>query len=220
MPGFSTPFSGDDDDGETFDKYDEFAPDSLPEPGAFLDGHDVLDGNAHLDFHDLTRELFDERGVYDMTFGYNLSRLNLDRRHPDAGYRYAVETNATSPRSDVPDDVEAADDRTVLRAEFTPTTEFCPQSDTLARGSFRAWNGLSNRHDYDLVRVRVDAMHHESESINEDMRDLERSYLDDGSVTDASAAAASEGDTTDGASTGSRPSRRDDDSGRGPTSPF
>ena len=222
MPGFSTPFSG--DDGETFDEYDEFVPDNLPEPGSFLDGHDVLDDDAHLTFHDLTRELFEERGVYDMTFGYNLARLNLDRRHPDAGYRYAVETDSESARSDTresPDnaDREAAADadvRTVLRAEFTPTTEFCPQSDTLARGSFRAWNGLSDRHDYDLVRVRVDGMHHRSESINDDMRELERSYLDDGSVTNATS------DTSDdGASAGPEPTRdRDGGSGRGPTSPF
>jgi len=216
MPGFSTPFSGD-DDGETFDEYDEFVPDSLPEPGAFLDGHDVLVGDAHLDFHDLTRELFEERGVYDMTFGYNLARLNLDRRHPDAGYRYAVETDAASPGSDA-QDPEAADERTVLRAEFIPTTEFCPQSDTLARGSFRAWNGLSDRHDYDLVRV--DGMHHKSEPINEDMRDLERSYLDDGSITNASPGTSDGGTSAEGAPTRGRPSTPDDDSGGGPTSPF
>ncbi|WP_233752284.1 MULTISPECIES: hypothetical protein [Halostella] len=208
MPGFSTPFSGDDE--ETFDEYDAFGPEHVPEPGAFLDGHDVLDGEDHLAFHDLTRELFEERGVYDMTFGYNLARLNLDRRHPDAGYRYAIEDSASIGGESL-----VADDRTVLRAEFTPTTEFCPQSDTLARGSYRAWNGLSERHDYDLVRVRVDGMHHKSESINEDMRDLERSYLDDGSVADASVSPDA------AASTGGEPSSRDgNESGRGPTSPF
>ena len=218
MPEFSTPFSG--DDGETFDEYDEFVPENLPEPGPFLDGHDVLDGDAHLAFHDLTRELFDERGVYDMTFGYNLARLNLDRRHPDAGYRYAMETDSAIARSDTHESAETADDRTVLRAEFTPTTEFCPQSDTLARGSFRAWNGLSDRHGYDLVRVRVDDMHHRSESINEDMRDLERSYLDDGSLTDASTGSPDGGASTETGSTGERPSTPDDDSARGPSSPF
>ena len=91
------------------------------------------------------------------TFGYNLGDLNRDRRHPDAGYRYA----------------EAGDG--VLRAEFTPTTPFCPRSDTLAKGSFRAWNGLSDRHDYDLVRVRVDRMHHRSDAINDQLADLEAS---------------------------------------------
>lgn len=69
-----------------------------------------------------------------MTFGYNLAKLNRDTRHADAGYRYAVD----------------ADDPSVLRAEFSPTTEFCPQSDTLTKGSFRAWNALSDPHGDDL----------------------------------------------------------------------
>jgi len=70
------------------------------------------------------------------------------------GYRYAEET----------------DDPSVLRAEFTPTTPFCPQTHTLTIGSFRAWNGLSERHEYDLVRVRAAPMHHQSEAINETTR--------------------------------------------------
>src|SRR6056297_2531966 len=115
MVGFPRPFASDDADGETFDEYDEFVPEHLPEPGPFLDGADVLTGDDHVDFHRLTRELFEERGVYDATFGYNLARLNLDSRHPDAGFRYAVAPN----------------DENVLLAEFTPTTEFCPQSDSL-----------------------------------------------------------------------------------------
>jgi len=72
-----------------------------------------------------------------MTFNYNLARLNLDTRHTGAGYRYAVE------RDDADDAVEAEDIDRVLRAEFTPTTLFCPQTHTLTIGSFRAWNGLS-----------------------------------------------------------------------------
>ncbi|GAA0281156.1 hypothetical protein [Halobacterium noricense] len=156
----------------------EFDPDVNPEPGTFLAGHDVLAGDDHVAFHELTRALFDERGVYDMTFGYNLADLNRDTRHTEAGYRYAVD----------------ADDRSVLRAEFTPTTPFCPQSHTLTIGSFRAWNGLSERHDYDLVRVRVADSHQRSESINEELCDLEETYLETGELPDEDAADA--GDTT------------------------
>jgi hypothetical protein len=168
-----SPFSGDD---ATFDDYDAFVPESIPDPGRYLAEHDVLTGRDHLAVHRLTRTLFDERGVYDMTFGYNLARLNLDVRHPDAGYRYARERGAT----DGPD----AGDRRVLVAEFTPTTEFCPQSTTLAKGSFRAWNGLADRHEYDLVRVRVDEMHHKSGVINEELRDHEARYLESGELPD------------------------------------
>ena len=157
---------GNDDEG--FDDEDEFVPEHLPDPGEFLGGNDVLTGDDHLDFHGLTHELFEERGVYDITFGYNLARLNLDRRHPDAGFRYA----------------EAADEEGVLLAAFTPTTEFCPQSDTLTKGAFRAWNGLNERHGYDVVRVRVDPMHHESHRINGKLRALGESFEDDGEVPD------------------------------------
>ncbi|ELZ61003.1 hypothetical protein C467_01973 [Halorubrum hochstenium ATCC 700873] len=90
--------------------------------------------------------------VYDMTFDCNLARLNLDTRHEDAGFRYAVE------RGDAPDtaDAVAAEDAAVgadrvLRAESTPTTAFCPQTHTLTVGAFRAWNGLADRHEYDLA---------------------------------------------------------------------
>jgi hypothetical protein len=174
-----SPFSGDD---ATFDDYDAFGPESIPEPGRYIADHDVLTGRDHLAFHRLTRELFDERGVYDMTFGYNLARLNLDVRHPDAGYRYAREHGTT----DGPD----AGDRRVLIAEFTPTTEFCPQSTTLAKGSFRAWNGLADRHEYDLVRVRVDEIHHKSAVINEQLRDHEARYLESGTLPDQRGGAA------------------------------
>ncbi|MGB9965317.1 hypothetical protein [Halobacterium hubeiense] len=149
----------------------EFDPDVNPDPGTFLAGHDVLAGDDHVDFHQLTRELFDERGVYDMTFGYNLADLNRDTRHTDAGYRYAVD----------------ADDPGVLRAEFTPTTPFCPQSHTLTVGSFRAWNGLGERHDYDLVRVRVADSHQRSEAINEELADLEATFRETGELPDEDA---------------------------------
>ncbi|WP_435183708.1 hypothetical protein [Halobellus sp. EA9] len=167
MVGIPSPFGGSDGgaDAAHFDGYDAFVPEHNPEPGPFLDEAAVLDGDAHRAFHRLTREVFEERGVYDMTFGYNLARLNLDTRHPDAGFRYAVE-----------------DDGDALRAEFTPTTEFCPQSHTLAVGAFRAWNGCSERHEYDIVRVRVHPMHHEAESINEELRELEETYRAVGSV--------------------------------------
>jgi hypothetical protein len=148
------------DDEDIFDDYDDFVPENLPEPGAFLEGHEVLEGDEHVEFHRTTRDLFEERKVYDMTFNYNLARLSLDRRHPEAGYRYAKDT----------------DEDGVLRAEFTPTTEFCPQSGTLVIGSFRAWNGLSDRHGYDKVNVRVDGVHQNSEGINERMRRIEERY--------------------------------------------
>ncbi|WP_250137704.1 hypothetical protein [Halorientalis salina] len=153
-------------DDVAFDDYDEFVPAHIPEPGSHLAGHAILTGEDHVAFHELTRDLFDERGVYDMTFGYNLARLNLDSRHTDAGYRYA----------------ESADESGVLVAEFTPTTEFCPQSNTLAKGSFRAWNGLSDRHEYDLVRVRVDDMHHKAGIINAELEDHERRYVESGTL--------------------------------------
>ncbi|WP_423999268.1 hypothetical protein ACOZ4I_10520 [Haloarcula salina] len=161
-----------------FDGYDEFVPDHLPEPGPFLTDADVLTGTDHAAFHRLTMDLFDERGVYDMTFGYNLAQLNLDQRHPDSGFRYAR-------------------DGDVLRAAFTPTTEFCPQSDTLTVGAFRAWNGLSDRHEYDVVSVRVDAMHHQSEAINERLMDLESRYRETGELVDAESDAAAEGPQSD-----------------------
>jgi hypothetical protein len=154
---FPSSFGGSEDEGELFDEMAEFVPAHLPDPGSFLQGQDVFEGERHVRVHRLSEELFEERGVYDMTFGYNLAKLNLDTRHPDAGFRYA----------------EEADDPDVLRAEFTPTTAFCPQSDTLTKGAFRAWNGLGERHDYDLVRVRVDEMHQQADAVNEALRQLE-----------------------------------------------
>jgi hypothetical protein len=164
MSGFLS-VSGDNDAG--FDAYDEFVPEHIPDPGPFLAGHDVLTGHEHAALHRFVRRLFEERGVYDMTFGYNLARLNLDQRHPEAGYRYAVEHE---------------DDRRILRAEFTPTTEFCPQSDTLTIGTFRALNGERDRHQFDLVAVRVDDMHHEAVSINGKLRQLEETFRETGEI--------------------------------------
>jgi hypothetical protein len=167
MPGFPSPFDrGNSGDDGLFTDYDEFDPAESPAPGAFLDGHDILTGSEHTAVHRLSRAIFEERGVYDMTFGYNLARLNLDTRHPDAGYRYAEEDGNPS----------------VLRAEFTPTTPFCPQSDTLTKGSFRAWNGLTDRHEYDLVRVRVHETHHSSGEINTALEQLETEYQETGTV--------------------------------------
>jgi hypothetical protein len=166
MAGFPSPFGGSNDDGGLFDEYDEFVPEHLPDPGEFLEGHCVLAGEDHVAFHELTRELFEERTVYDMTFNYNLARLNLDTRHKSAGYRYAEEQN----------------DSTILRAEFTPTTPFCPQTHTLTIGSFRAWNDLSERHSYELIRVRAAGMHHQSDAINEQLEELENTFLSTGSV--------------------------------------
>lgn len=175
MPGFPSPFGS--DDGDLFDGYDEFVSDHLPRPGEFLESHHLLTGTDHVAFHRLTRDCFEERTVYDMTFNYNLARLNLDTRHENAGYRYAVE------RDDADDAVGSDDIDRVLRAEFTPTTPFCPQTHTLTIGSFRAWNGLADRHEYDLVRVRAAPMHHQSGAINEQLAELERTYLETGDVT-------------------------------------
>jgi hypothetical protein len=158
MRGFPSPFGS--DDGDHFDGHAEFVPAHLPDPGPFLADHDVLTGTEHAAFHAVTRDLFEERTVYDVTFDYNLARLNLDSRHPDAGYRYAEERG----------------DAAVLRAEFTPTTPFCPQTHTLTVGSVRAWNDLADRHEYDLVRVRAAPSHHRADAINEELASLEAEY--------------------------------------------
>lgn len=167
-----------------FDDYDEVVPEHLPSAGPFLAGHDLLTGREHAAFHRLTRWLFEERTVYDMTFDYNLARLNLDSRHEKAGYRYARE------RPDAADGASGDGIDRVLRAEFTPTTPFCPQTHTLTVGSFRAWNGLADRHEYDLVRVRVAPMHHESGAINDELASLEASCLERGEVPDGDIAKA------------------------------
>ena len=221
MPGFPSPFGS--DDGDLFDGYDEFVEDDLPRPGRFLDGHDVLTGADHLAFHRLTRDCFEERKVYDMTFNYNLARLNLDTRHGSAGFRYAVERGDATDAVDPAEAVEAADaidpadvdgdafdgsgvDR-VLRAEFTPTTAFCPQTHTLTIGAFRAWNGLADRHEYDLVRVRAAPMHNQSEAVNDRLAELEAAYLETGDVeeepNDGVGAVATEGKTNAGGPSGS-----------------
>ncbi len=142
------PFTNADDH---FDPAETFVPEHIPEPGPFLEGHDVLTGDDHIEAHAIAREVFEERGVYDATFGYNLAKLNRDQRHPDAGFRYAID----------------ADDPAVLRAEFTPTTEFCPQADVLTKGAVRAWNGLADRHEYDRVEVRIHPMHHNADGLQE-----------------------------------------------------
>jgi hypothetical protein len=175
MSSLPSPFGGSDSD--LFEDYDGFTPETEPLPKAFLEGHDILAGRAHAAFHRLTRELFEERKVYDMTFNYNLARLNLDTRHTDAGYRYAREV------SDAEDVIDAEGVDRVLRAEFTPTTPYCPQTHTLTIGSFRAWNGLAERHEYDLVRVRAAPMHHQSEAINEQLAEIEQGYLQTGDPT-------------------------------------
>ncbi|NHN49161.1 hypothetical protein G9464_16400 [Halostella sp. JP-L12] len=207
MPSIPSPFGESDD--ELFDGYDEFVPDNAPRPERFLEGHDVLEGRDHVAFHRLTRELFEERKVYDMTFNYNLARLNLDTRHRNAGYRYAVE------RTDGDGAVEEDEVDRVLRAEFTPTTPFCPQTHTLTIGSFRAWNGLTERHEYDLVRVRAAPMHHQSEAINDQLAELEETFLATGDVS---------ADPEDSAEVGSTPmeqAKESESASRGsPDAPF
>jgi hypothetical protein len=219
MVGVPSPF------GETttaFDAYDEFVPANLPQSGPFLDGHDVLDGNRHLAVHRLARALFEDRGVYDMTFGYNLARLNNDPRHPGAGYRYAVEdqdaedavagdealSGGAASAADDSDDVLR-----VLRAEFTPTTAFCPQSDTLTTASFRAWNGLTDRHEFDLVRVRVAPMHQRATVINGELERLETAFRETGEVPESDTATVAPDDRA-------TPETDHDGAGGGPTVPF
>ncbi|WP_267643789.1 hypothetical protein [Haloarchaeobius amylolyticus] len=189
---FPSPFSTDDAAEEPFDPPESFVPENLPEPGPFLREHHVLTGEDHVAFHTLTRESFEERGVYDVTFGYNLTRLNRDTRHPDAGFRYA----------------EDADEPGVLRAEFTPTTEFCPQGKTLVTAAFRAWNGLPDRHDYDLVRVRIAPSHQASTATNEVLAGLEDAYRETGEIPDPDELDAA----VDGLDSGA--------GGPGPTAPY
>jgi hypothetical protein len=143
------PFDGDD---APFDTYDAFVPAHLPDPGPFLAEADVLEGREHAAVHRLARQAFEAHGVYDATFGYNLARLNLDQRHENAGFRYARDGDE-------------------LRAEFTPTTEFCPQSDVLSVGAFRALNDAA--HEYDVVAVRVDPMHQRSAQLNARLEHVE-----------------------------------------------
>lgn len=161
---------GGDSREDHFDEPDEFVPEHLPEPDGFLEGHDVLTGDRHLEIHAIARERFEQYGVYDMTFGYNLAKLNRDQRHPDAGFRYG----------------EPADGSNELLASFTPTTKFCPQSDTLGIGAFRAWNRASDgekaNHGCDIVRVRVHDMHQASDSTNDRLRELEAEYERTGQV--------------------------------------
>ena len=166
-----------------------FEPETIPEPGSFLRGHDVLIDQQHVAFHQLTADLFEERGVYDMTFGYNLAKLNRDTRHPDAGYRYAVD----------------AENPAVLWAEFSPTTEFCPQTDTLTKGSFRAWNGDPQRHEFDLVRVRAAESHQQSEAVNEALAEMEAQYRETGEIDAAESESELPEPTTDGAADPSAP---------------
>ncbi|MGZ0746251.1 hypothetical protein [Haloparvum sp. AD34] len=161
---------GDDGEGAEFDAPGEFVPENVPAPGAFLDGHAVLAGDAHLAVHAESRDRFERFGVYDATFGYNLAKLNRDHRHPEAGFRYGIDP--VRPE--------------VLRVEFTSTTAFCPQSTTLTRGVFRAWNATDSA--FRLVSVRVDPMHQRSEATNDRLRELEAHYEETGEIVDEAGA--------------------------------
>lgn len=159
-------FGFDRSDDETFDEEGAFVPEHIPDPGPFIETHDVLTGRDHIELHVHAREAFEEFGVYDATFGYNLARLNLDRRHPDAGLRYALD----------------GDDASVLRVEFTPTTPFCPQSESLTRGTFRALTATADPASYETVKVRVHPMHHAADGINDALRRGEEQYAETGSL--------------------------------------
>ncbi|ELZ44863.1 hypothetical protein C463_07902 [Halorubrum californiense DSM 19288] len=124
MPSFPSPFGS--DGGDLFDGYDEFVAENLPDPGRFLEGHDVLAGADHLAFHRLTRDCFEERTVYDMTFDYNLTRLNLDTRHGSAGFRYAVDRVRAAPMHN---QSEAVNDRLAeLEATYTETGDITDET--------------------------------------------------------------------------------------------
>lgn len=153
-------------DDETFDEQGAFVPENIPDAGPFLKGHDVLTGRDHIELHAHAREAFEQYGVYDATFGYNLARLNLDRRHPDAGLRYAWD----------------ADNPCNLRVEFTPTTPFCPQSESLTRGTFRALTATADHATYESVQVRVHPMHHTADDINDALKQGEEQYAETGSL--------------------------------------
>lgn len=148
-------FKGEPNRSQGFDEYDEFVPAHIPEPGPAIAEHDVLTGDEHVRVHEIARDVFETRGVYDSTFGYNLAKLNLDHRHPNAGFRYGVTDDG------------------ILVAEFTPTTPFCPQSSVLTTAAHRAWNGEREKHDYPSVEIRIDPMHQHSEAVNEKLRTME-----------------------------------------------
>lgn len=146
-------FKSESDQPGGFDNYDQFVPEHIPEPGPMLADHDLLTGDSHVRVHKLARDVFETRGVYDSTFGYNLAKLNLDRRHPEAGFRYARSGD-------------------MLFAEFTPTTPFCPQSSILTTAAHRAWNGEANQHEFAAVEIRIDPMHQHSEAVNQKLVEL------------------------------------------------
>mgnify|MGYP000070016790 CR=1 FL=1 len=145
-------FSRGNSTGSEFDTYGEFVPSNIPDPGSHLTDHAVLEGEKHIEIHRTVRDIFEERGVYDTTFGYNLAKLNLDQRHPDAGFRYAVE------------------DDEVLHVEFTPTTAFCPQGEVLTTAASRALNDLGDQHGFEEVEVRIADLHQHSNAINEQLQ--------------------------------------------------
>lgn len=153
-------------DDDVFDDRDDFVPDHIPEPGPFLEDHDVLTAEDHVALHQHAEDAFEQYGVYDATFGYNLARLNLDRRHPDAGLRYARD----------------AEEPAVLRVEFTPTTPFCPQSESLTRGTFRALTATADSGTYESVEVRVHPMHHAADGVNETLARAAERYDETGSL--------------------------------------
>lgn len=151
------------------DDWAEFVPEHLPAPGPHLDGHDVLAGDDHVDLHQRVRDVFELRGVYDAAYGYNLARLNLDRRYPDAGLRYAV----------------AAGDEDCLRVAFTPTTAVCPETASLAPAILRATT--EEEIGYDRVRVRVTPRYQHADRVNETLRELETVADERGSLPAPSA---------------------------------
>lgn len=171
MSGLFSQFTRNGDESDLYTSYETYTPQYLPEPGKGLTGHNILTDEDHIEVHKQAQALFEERGVYDMTFGYNLAKLNLDTRHPDAGFRYALD----------------AEDKSILHAEFTPTTPFCPQSDTLTVGSFRAWNGLTDRHEFNVVSLSVAEMHHRSDNINAELQALETEFIETGAVPEGDA---------------------------------
>jgi len=85
------------------------------------------------------------------------------------------------PETTGPDPAVGADG-VELRLEFTPTTPFCPQGESLARGAFAALNGLDDRHDYAVVRVRL-RNHQAADPVNDDLRERAGRYLETGTTS-------------------------------------
>lgn len=155
------------DPEDEFVDRDRFAPEFLPAPGPALADATVLTDDDHHAVHEAARAAFEDRGVYDATFGYNLAKLNRDRRHPDAGLRYG----------------RPPDDPSALVVEFTPTTPVCPQGETLGVGAARALRAELEASVASRVSVRV-TDHQRTDAINDRLAGMDGAVGTDPSDTE------------------------------------